>query len=120
MYPVANWRGPAFRALAVSVLALAGLTGCTLVGDSLTGVSVNKEARGTCVTDCAIVAKAAIDAETTLHEDNVAACQGLPAEQITTCMADEGARHAAAMQSIMDTRLQCMNSCHSQGQGIAG
>jgi hypothetical protein len=120
MYPVSSWRGPAFRALALSVLALAGLAGCTMVDDSLTGISMTREARGTCINDCADAALTAMEAEQQLHLDNVAACQTLPSGEIEACVADEGVRHAAAMQSIADAKRECQNNCHSQGQGGIG
>ena len=120
MHPVSNRRGAALRALAVSAIALAGLAGCTMVGDRLTGLSLTRDARGTCITDCANAASASIEAEVARHADNVLACQELPAGDRDACLSAEGARFAAAMQAITDARLECHNNCHSQGQGSAG
>lgn len=119
MHPVSYWRGPAFRALAVFLLALAALAGCTMVSD-LTGLSLSKKARGTCISDCSSVANLAIQEELQQHQDHIAACLSLPTAERDACMAEEGARHAAAMQAIQASRLECLNNCHNQGQGSAG
>ena len=37
-----------------------------------------------------------------------------------TCLANEEARHEAALMSIKLAYDNCVNNCHSQGRGTAG
>jgi hypothetical protein len=53
--------------------------------------------------------------EQDLHKANVDACAGDP-----TCLANEEARHEAAVAAIQDARKRCIDSCHQQGGGQGG
>ena len=110
-------RTAAHLALAlVAALALVGLTQCKLEPDKLTGVNKVKGAQGNsntnCIPGCAHAANEAIRDESDLHTANVAACAGDP-----TCLANEEARHEAAVEAIQAERKACMDGCHNQGQG---
>ena len=97
----------------LAVGALFGLTQCKLSGDKLTGVNKAKPSNhGTCISNCAHEANQAKQLEQDLHVANVQACNGDP-----TCLANEEARHEAAVEAIQAERKRCMDSCHEQGGG---
>ena len=68
-----------------------------------------------CVADCAHAANDAIRVESDLHVANVKACNGDP-----LCLANEDARHQAAVNAIQAQRKQCQDNCHHQGGGNGG
>jgi hypothetical protein len=107
----------ALAALAISFLALAG---CTMVGDSLTGVRLKAEGPTSCVKDCNDFYKTAFDNEQKLHDANVEACQTLEQPDKAACLEAESARHEAAMLQLSTAKVECQNDCHRQGSGTAG
>jgi len=100
-------------ALAASSLAL---TQCRMVGDRLTGVDAGLfKRKGDCRAVCQDEFKARNKAETSLHVERVRACGGDPA-----CLAEEEARHEAAVADSKAQRDACLNGCHQQGGGSVG
>lgn len=120
MHPVATWRGTAVRAVFVVLLGLVGAAGCTMIGDSLTGVSLTKQAVGLCISECAKTAHEAMESEQSTHQENVDRCLELSEPDKGACLNSEGARHSAAVQEIADRRRDCHGGCHHQGSGSAG
>ncbi len=94
--------------------AATSLTQCRIVDDRLTGVRLDPLRRSStsCVAQCQATANAAIRAESELHVSLVKACNGDP-----VCLAEEEARHEAAVASIQSARGVCVAGCHSQGGG---
>jgi len=112
--------GHSSRARILLLLALVAcslaLTQCRMVGDRLTGVNaVLLKAKSSCRTDCQDAFKARNQAEALLHVQRVQACGGNPA-----CLAEEEARHEAAMRDSKAQRDACINACHQQGGGAIG
>ena len=120
MHQVATWRGHAGRAIFLVLLGLVGAAGCTMIGDSVTGVSLSKQEVGACVSDCAKAANDAMESEQTLHQTNVDRCLELSEPDKGPCLNAEGARHSDAVQQIADRRRECQGGCHHQGSGAAG
>ena len=100
-----------------SVAAMVVLTQCKLTSDRVTGVDnrANQAAHGQCVSNCAHEANTLMKTEQDLHKANVDACAGDP-----TCLANEEARHEAAVAAIQAGRKACMDGCHEQGGGQGG
>jgi hypothetical protein len=112
------------RRVAVRIAGAAGLvaltfvlTQCQMVTDNLTGVSVGafKSQGAKCVTGCQNVANDAIRLESRVHVLRVKACNGNE-----TCLAEEEARHEAAVEAIQAQREDCVSGCHHQGGGDGG
>ena len=103
--------------VALSVTAMVVLTQCKLTSDKVTGIDhrANQSNHGTCISNCAHEANAAMKDEQDLHKANVDACAGDP-----TCLANEEARHEAAVAAIQEGRKRCMDGCHEQGGGNGG
>lgn len=102
--------------VALSVTAMVVLTQCKLTSDKVTGLNrANQPNTGTCISNCAHEANTLMKAEQDLHKANVDACAGDP-----TCLANEEARHEAAVAAIQDARKRCMDGCHHQGGGNGG
>ena len=122
-------RKPFGRVVAVGLLlALLGvvstaLTRCTMVGDGLTGVKLNRILATTCGKQCADEKNVALNNEKKLFEANKEYCKqtyppGDPGRQ--PCLAAEDARHLAAVADIQQGYEDCQNGCHRQGTGSAG
>lgn len=111
----------AFAALA-ALLGLVSLTlsQCTLVGDSLTGVTIDGVGPTSCVKQCNDFYKIAFEREQKRHDTDVEACQLLPQPQKGDCLTAEDARHQAAKAALAQGKLDCQNNCHRQGSGSAG
>ncbi len=104
-------------------LAAAGpilLAGCTMVGDTLTGLSAVRAGPSQCLKACIQSHDELVQAEAGLHQSRIRACQQVPERQRGECVAAEAARHGAAMARISAGRRECMNQCHHQGSGSAG
>ena len=100
-------------ALAASSVAL---TQCRMVGDRLAGVRVDLlKRKSDCIKACKDTAKTARKDENDVHTAAVRACAGNRA-----CLAEEAARHAAALLSIEAAFVACENGCHQQGGGTVG
>jgi len=120
MYAVATRRDLMIRAVSVALLGLVGAAGCTMVGDNLTGVSLDKKQIVSCIANCNDVAQAAKELEQKTHNENISACQALPQDQQNACMDEESARHVDAVQGVQEIKKDCQNNCHKQGRGNAG
>ena len=96
-------RAVAFAALAalLGVVALV-LSQCTMVGDSLTGVNLEKNARSNCVNGCNDSYKAAIE------------------QAKKDCGGTGNACFDAAQAAAFAAKTDCNNNCHKQGAGSAG
>jgi len=114
-------RAVAFAALA-ALLGLVSLTlsQCTMVGDSLTGVSLDRNGPTSCVKQCNDFYKGEFDREQKLYATNKEACLVLSQPAKDECLAAELARHQAAMSALGDAKVECQNNCHRQGTGSAG
>ena len=91
------------------------LTQCRMVGDRLAGVRVDVLKRDECVKGCKDTFKADKKAENEVHTEAIRNCRGNP-----TCLAEEGTRHAAALQAIEAAYAACQSGCHQQGGGSVG
>ena len=122
-------RKPLGRIVAVGLLlALLGvvstaLTRCTMVGDGLTGVKLNRLLVTTCGKQCSDEKNLALNAEKKQFEANKEICKqtyppGDPGRQ--PCLAAEDARHTAAVAAIQQAYDDCQGRCHRQGTGSAG
>jgi len=103
--------------IAVAVVALAAtLATCRSVTDSLL-VPRPQPAAGAsnCISNCASAANDEIRDENDLHVDIVHGCKG-----DSLCLANEAARHQAAVATIQDERKRCQDNCHHQGGGSGG
>jgi hypothetical protein len=107
-------------ALAVTAITFAALAGCTLVGDSLTGLKAAADGPTTCIKDCNDFYKDAYDREQKLHQTNVEYCQSLDQPDKGTCLTAEDARHIAAMDALGEAKIECQNDCHRQGEASGG
>ena len=95
-------RAVAYLTLAIllGVVALV-LSQCTMVGDSLTGLSLEKNARSNCVTECNQIYEAAW------------------AQAKKDCAGDEACLEAAH-EVVLAQKRDCLNHCHKQGAGGGG
>jgi hypothetical protein len=103
------------RTVLLATLALAAgllLAQCRSVTDSVFGRNSAAAQAESCFNDCAKAANAQMRAESDLHTANVKACSGDP-----TCLANEQARHDAAVAAIQANRKACQAGCHHQGSG---
>src|SRR5262245_46840383 len=95
-----------------AVTLVATIDTCRSVADSVLAARRSAEETANCVSACANSANDAIRAESDLHVQNVHACAGDSA-----CLAQEEARHEAAVNAIQDQRRQCQDGCRHQGGG---
>ncbi len=86
-----------------------------MVTDNLTRARVGTANANSCIRECARIANEAIRVESDLHVANVHACGSDP-----LCLANEDARHEAAVAAIQAKRKICQNACHHQGGGQGG
>jgi hypothetical protein len=103
-----------------AALGIVLLSGCTMVGDGLTGVKARPADVTSWVKDCNDLYANLYNQEQQLHLTNVDACQNLSQPDKGTCLSAEGARHSAAMDELSAAKLACQNDCHRQGSGIGG
>jgi exonuclease I len=97
------------------------LSQCTMVGDNLTGVGLNKNGPTTCIKQCNDLYKMLYDQEQKLYDMNKTICLSLPQPNKDACLAAELARHQAAMNQLGIDKVNCQNACtHTQGTGSAG
>lgn len=112
------------RSLNISLLVVAAaamtllLSQCRMVTDAVepghVGTLAQKPAQD-CMRDCQAVYQTAQDAEQALHKANIKACNDDP-----VCIANEDARHDAAMAQLAADRKACFDTCHHQGGGSGG
>lgn len=114
------------RSLRIALLVVAAaamtllLSQCRMVSDAIVapggvGTLAQQPKPKDCMRDCQDAFKAAQDAEQALHKTNVNACNDDP-----VCLANEEARHEAAMAQISVDRKNCLDGCHHQGGGTGG
>jgi hypothetical protein len=111
-------RAAVYAALA-TLLGVVSLTlsQCTMVGDNLTGVGLNKGGPTTCIKQCNDLYKLLYDQEQKLHQTNLAAC----GQDNAACKNAEAARHTAAKAALSQGKTDCQTGCqHQQGTGSAG
>ncbi len=109
-----------YCALTVAAAGLFGLVGCTMVSDSLTGVSSKTSDVTSCIKECNDDFKLLFAEEQKRHLEEVEKCQVLSQPEKEACLAAEGERHSEAMDALGVAKIECQNSCHSQGRGSAG
>lgn len=114
------------RAVTFAVLAaLLGLVSltlsqCTMVGDSLTGVTIDGVGPTSCVKQCNDLYAILYKLEQKKHDTNVETCQNLPQPYKSDCLNAETTRHEAAKAQLSQGKIDCQNNCHRQGSGSAG
>jgi len=110
-------RALATAALIAALVGLAALLAQCRNSNDVLGVGLQRGAdqASACTRNCQTTYKNAIKDENNLHAANERACG---TDQ--TCLANEEARHDAALASIKRAYDNCINNCHSQGRGTAG
>jgi hypothetical protein len=111
---------PTVLVVLAALAILAALASCTLVGESMTGVKLKADGPTSCVKECNDLYKALYENEQKLHQSNVENCQTLAQPERTDCLEAESARHEAAKSALSEGKIDCQNSCHRQGAGVAG
>ena len=94
--------------------------GCTMVGDNLTGVQLDRGQPTTCVKQCNDSYKLLYQEEQKRHQAAVASCQALPQPAKAACLDAETATHEANKATLSQGKTDCQNNCHRQGSGSAG
>ena len=104
-------------ALIAALVGLAALLAQCRNSNDVLGVGLQRGAdqAASCTSQCAQTYRMAVKQENNQHMANEAACG---TDQ--TCLANEEARHDAALASIKQAYDNCINNCHSQGRGTAG
>jgi len=101
--------------IAVAAVALAAtLATCKSVTDNVFSPRPATSAAN-CLSECARAANDAMRVESDLHTDIVHECKG-----DSLCLANEAARHQAAVDAIQAGRKRCQDNCHHQGGGSGG
>ena len=99
--------------------AVAALSQCRLVDDSITGVDLKNNvalsARSECVMSCNDAFKDAMAAEAQRYKDAVRACGNDKA-----CRDAERARHDEIVDEIQAARRSCKDACYNEGGGSGG
>jgi len=114
-------RAVVYAALA-TLLGVVSLTlsQCTLVGDNLTGVELNRGRPTTCIKQCNDFYKLVYDQEQKYHDQILLQCHALIGPAQNDCLVEEAARHEAEMARISQAKKDCQDGCHRQGTGSAG
>lgn len=113
---------------AVAFAALAGLLGvgsltltqCTMVGDNISGVDLERGRPTTCVKKCNDLFNFLYESEQKRHNAANEICQALPQPDKATCLDAETATHQANKNALSQGKTDCQNNCHRQGSGTAG
>src|SRR5262245_60871727 len=105
--------------LAVLVVALAAVAGCTMVGD-VTGVDLQGAGPTTCVKQCNDYYKFLYNHEQKRHDSVNDLCNALPQPEKGNCLVEEDARNQANKAEPKQAKIDCQNNCHRQGSGTAG
>jgi len=116
---------PLHRNLKIALLVAAAasltvlLSQCRMVTDQITApatrIAMTAQKPKDCTTNCQDQYTAAIKAENDLHRTNEQLCGTDP-----VCLANEEARHEAALAQIQANRKACLDTCHHQGGGSGG
>ena len=91
------------------------LSQCRMVSDGVLGSGLGSLAQKPvqdCLRQCQATYQTAQDAEQALHKQLIKACGS-----DTACIANENARHDAAMAQLAADRKTCFDTCHHQGGG---
>lgn len=114
-------RAVAYAALA-AVLGVAAitLTQCTMVGDSLNGVQLERGRPTTCLKQCNDLYAVLYKLEQKRHDAANDLCNGLPQAEKGPCLVAEDANHQANKAALTAAKIDCQNNCHRQGTGTAG
>ena len=114
--------------LVVSFIALAALLGamtmvlaqCTMVGDNVTGVGLDRVGPTTCIKQCNDTFAALYKAEQKRHIGAQEACNLLSGSAQQNCKATESATHEANKAQLTADKIACQNGCYHEGAGSAG
>jgi len=115
--------------LAVSFIVLAALLGamtmvlaqCTMVGDNVTGVGLDRVGPTTCIKLCNDSFAELYKQEQKRHIAAQEQCQLLPGgDDRATCLAAEDATHQANKNQLTADKIDCQNNCYHEGAGSAG
>jgi hypothetical protein len=103
--------------LAAAVAGFVALAGCTMVGDSVTGVSLLKNKTASCIKKCNKKNASALKKENKRHADALKKCAKVTPRHhdSAACMAAEDALHDQKLAVIEAELHQCLNACHRQG-----
>jgi len=104
----------------VLAVAAAVFAGCTMVGDNLTGVDVDRGGPTTCIKACNDSYALLYNQEQKRHQAAVEACQALAQPAKGDCLVAEDAVHQANKDALTQGKIDCQNNCHRQGSGSAG
>jgi hypothetical protein len=99
-----------YLTLAAVVAGFVTLAGCTMVGDSTTGVSLVSFKTASCLKKCTKKNASAIKKEYKRHANAVKKCK-----DNASCLAAEDALHASKLATIDADYNSCLNACHRQG-----
>jgi len=115
--------------LVVSFVALAALLGamtmvlaqCTMVGDNVTGVGLDRVGPTTCIKQCNDTFAELYKAEQKRHIAAVEQCRLIPGgDDRAACLAAEDATHIANKTQLSADKISCQNGCYHEGTGSAG
>jgi hypothetical protein len=115
--------------LVVSFVALAALLGamtmvlaqCTMVGDNVTGVGLDRVGPTTCIKQCNDDFAALYKAEQKRHIAAQESCQMIDNNQDRqACQQAESATHEANKIQLSADKTACQNGCYHEGTGSAG
>jgi hypothetical protein len=114
-------RAVAYAALA-AVLGVVAITlsQCTMVGDSLNGVQLERGRPTTCIKRCNDLYALLYKLEQKRHDASNDICQQQPQPDKAACLAAEDAAHIANKDALSQGKIDCQNNCHRQGSGTAG
>jgi hypothetical protein len=103
-------RNLTYFVLTAVVAGFIAVAGCTMVGDSQTGVGLTAFKVASCIKKCDKKNASAIKKENKRHDNAVKKCKGNAA-----CLAAEDALHNQKLAAIDATYNSCLNTCHRQG-----
>jgi hypothetical protein len=109
-------------ALLVALLGVAtmALTRCTMTGDNITGVGLDRSAPTTCIKQCNDTYALLFKNEEKRHQAAKDYCQSLPATEQGPCNVAEDAVHIANKDALTAGKIACQDGCHRSGTGSAG
>ena len=97
-----------------SVMAIAG---CNQVGDSLTGVDLNRTVTSTCLGECRSEYNDAVAVEKKRHAAQNEVCRSLQQPDRSICLDAEDALFRSNLEQLKADLVDCQNNCHRQGSG---
>lgn len=114
-------RAVAFAALAALLGAVSlTLSQCTMVGDNLTGVDLQRAGPTSCTKQCNDTYAGLYKMEQKRHLAAIEVCQSLAQPAKGECLVAEDALAAANRDALGAGKIACQNDCHRQGAGSAG